>query len=268
VKTTVPGTFTYETCVESQTLENLTCNTVLAVACKLPAPDCAPGGIVRTSLAGSYIFGAPIPASAGIATYGFSRTIPDGAGDYSQGNTWSDTLTIDVLNLSQMPYAVLAAVEGSTSYRSIDVNGVTVYSETGDGGRIVRCAPDGTDIGGYYPMLCSDKIATPVPPSVKSVCDDSGCYDVAVPAHMQYKPILGMANNYGSNPGNKYPNVDIRPYLLEGKNTINLRATTGGYGYVGGGTWKVQLKTTVQCDAVCTDTWDNSQCAPLEARAK
>ena len=58
------------------------------------------------------------------------------------------------------------------------------------------------------------------------------------------------------------PNVDIRPYLVEGQNIINARIIYGG-----GGEAAMLFQTHMFCEPNCTETWDD-QCKELEERTK
>ena len=59
------------------------------------------------------------------------------------------------------------------------------------------------------------------------------------------------------------PNMDLRPYLKNGSNTIHFFNISGGsYGYM-----NVYFSYREACPRNCYDNWDN-QCATLEARSK
>lgn len=62
---------------------------------------------------------------------------------------------------------------------------------------------------------------------------------------------------------NKSPNVDLTPYLVEGPNTIFMRTVVAG-----GGEGAIQITTRQKCPRDCHDTWDDSQCATLQARSQ
>ncbi|HDR9174369.1 hypothetical protein VI03_25200 [Burkholderia vietnamiensis] len=247
------------------------CNQTLATNCWLPYQGCALGGVVNGSFGGSYFYGQQWAGDAGIMQFGVTQSIPDGPGNYDNSATWNNTLTFTIQNFGQMPYAVLSSVTGGNSFRSVDVNGVTIYSETNDGGRVFRCNSDGATVntnGGGFSYLCSDSQKTWIPAGSKNVCsggDHGGCTTYTYPAYWKYKVILNMSNNYGANPGSRTVNMNILPYLHEGVNTVSVNATTGGYGWVGGGSWNVQFLGTMKCDPVCNDTW-NDGCASYEAR--
>ncbi|WP_321967098.1 hypothetical protein [Burkholderia cepacia] len=248
------------------------CNQSLNSNCWLPYQGCALGGIVNGSFGGSYWYAGQWAGDGGILQFGVSQSVPDGPGNYDNPTTWTNSVSFTVQNLGQMPYAVLSSVNGGTSYRSVDVNGVTIYSDTGDGGHVYRCNQFGATVnmgGAGFTYLCSDNGATWVPAGSMDYCtgggDHGSCSTITYPAHWQYKIKLNMMNNYGSNPGNRTVNINILPYLHEGVNTVSVNATTGGYGWVGGGSWNVQFLGTMKCDPVCNDTW-NDGCASYEAR--
>lgn len=57
-------------------------------------------------------------------------------------------------------------------------------------------------------------------------------------------------------------NIDIRPYLHQGKNTIWTRAVVGG-----GGENAIFFNVHQYCEPVCHDKWENS-CSEYEKRVK
>ena len=70
------------------------------------------------------------------------------------------------------------------------------------------------------------------------------------------RPELSTSWNFGLN-------IDVKPYLKNGSNTIFMRTIVAG-----GGEGAIQLTTRQLCPRNCYDQWDNSQCAPLEQRAQ
>lgn len=62
---------------------------------------------------------------------------------------------------------------------------------------------------------------------------------------------------------NRSLNIDLTPYLVEGSNTLFMRTIVAG-----GGEGAIQITTRQKCPRDCHDTWDNSQCATLQARSR
>lgn len=58
-------------------------------------------------------------------------------------------------------------------------------------------------------------------------------------------------------------NLDIKPHLKNGSNTLFMRTIVAGKGE-----GAIQITTRQQCPRNCYDQWDSSQCAPLEARSR
>lgn len=68
-------------------------------------------------------------------------------------------------------------------------------------------------------------------------------------------PELSTSWNFGLN-------IDLRPYLRNGANTIFMRVIVAG-----GGEGAIQMTTRQTCPLNCSVSTDN-QCAALEARAQ
>lgn len=69
-------------------------------------------------------------------------------------------------------------------------------------------------------------------------------------------PELNTSWNFGLD-------VDLRPYLVNGMNTLFMRTVVAGRGE-----GAIQITTRQQCPRNCRDQWDNSECSTLEARSK
>ena len=80
---------------------------------------------------------------------------------------------------------------------------------------------------------------------------------------MKYGP---AANDYGSpelsTSWNFGLNIDIKPYLKEGVNTVWMRTIVAG-----GGEGAVVFTTRQTCPRNCRDVWSN-ECAAFEVRAQ
>ena len=81
------------------------------------------------------------------------------------------------------------------------------------------------------------------------------CPKVSVGNGALYTPELGTSQAGA-------PGVDLRPYLVNGVNTVTTRTIVGG-----GGESALSIQARMMCPGSCTFSWDN-KCASLEARAR
>lgn len=60
----------------------------------------------------------------------------------------------------------------------------------------------------------------------------------------------------------QYPNIDLRPFLVEGDNLLEMRVIIydGGEGFI-------RIHSRMICPVICTDNWITN-CGPLEARTR
>lgn len=225
-----PATYITETCTETQTLEDLSCKRVLKVACDPERDGCDQGGIVPNSWAGD------------MAT----SFTPDGAGNYilqfgtiadnywrGWGAVYDRNLTFDIRDVGLITRFALTRA-AFDDWLMVTVNGAVAYVGPYGGDRLQmtqQCYDSGE--GGSY------------------------CYDV-----VQYcatcfgSPELRTSWNIGLN-------IDIKPFLRTGANTIFMRTIVAG-----AGEGAIQITTRQLCPRNCYDQWDGSQCAPLEQRAQ
>ncbi|MDH3461815.1 MAG: hypothetical protein OEM00_12760 [Burkholderiaceae bacterium] len=240
-KTLIPGTYSFETCVEVQTFEHLTCNKVLVVACDPETDGCDTGGIVPGSTQGDMRVSF---AAAGGGDYALEfGTFAD--------NYWNDcgaiqqrSMSFEIADARQITKFLLALVAWD-DYIYLSLNDVPVYT-----------GPDGGNT--LYVFKSSGKFSS------RRVCSNSD------------QPGL-IGATAGPFPGNctasssperltswrAEPNIDLRPFLKTGINQIKMAVLA-----CGGGEGAMRVLTRMKCPRVCHETWDDSQCAPLASRAR
>jgi hypothetical protein len=219
-----PGTYTTEYCTETYTLEETSCSRVLTVACDPESDGCDVGGIVPNSWNGDM---ATSFRAAGDGNYILQfGTIAD---NYWQGNRYNGavynrTLTFTIRDVDLISKFMLSRASFD-DWLLVKVNGTVVW------------------VGPY------------------------GGDRLKVVSYGFFKRVQYCANCYGkpelSTSWNKYPNIDLRPYLKNGSNTIFTRTVVAG-----GGESAIRITTRQLCPRNCYDQWDDSQCEALEARTQ
>ncbi|HEY1043990.1 MAG TPA: hypothetical protein VGE60_09015 [Telluria sp.] len=228
-----PATYITETCTETQTLENLSCKRVLKVACDPERDGCDQGGIVPNSWAGDMATSFT-PDGAGNYILQFGTIADNYWGGY--GAVYDRNLTFDIRDVGLITRFALTRA-AYDDWLMVKVNGTTVYVGPRGGDRldvVQQCAWTDWETGqcAYYS-------------NVVQYC--ATCFS---------GPELSTSWNFGLN-------IDVKPYLKNGSNTIFMRTVVAG-----GGEGAIQLTTRQLCPRNCYDQWDNSQCAPLEQRAQ
>lgn len=280
-QTTVPGTFISETCTETQSLETLQCNRVLVVSCPEPPDGCDQGGIVSNSYAGDMAV----------------SFTPDGNGNYmlqfgtiadnywsGWGATFDRTLTFTVKDMSLITLFKLTRA-AFDDWILVSVNGTVAYVGPYGGDRLEvvnrgtttteasprQCQQTVDDGGGGTGWQCFDAVPSGDGYTAQNVSNYQSCTATAE----GYSCFAPDANNglvqYGENSygqpelftsWNQSVEVDVLPLLKEGKNTIFVRTIVAG-----NGEGAAVFTTRQRCPKTCSDTWDESQCDPLKARA-
>ncbi|KWH27678.1 hypothetical protein WL99_19970 [Burkholderia cepacia] len=273
VTSTVPATYRKETCEQAIGTQTYTCNRINDPVCREPYQGCAAGGVVEGSFSGG--FASRLASNSALWNFGADTGYHDNSG-YA-GFTVYGSMSFSVQNLAQVGTAVVSQITANNTLRSIDINGVTVYSDAPDGGRVLQCG-QGTlpsTAGGIEGRLTSGYLAAPAPGVVftssllnnglRNVCSDKTAFQ-ADSGLTEYRPFFSFGTHYEGNPSTVSPNTDIRPYLHEGVNTVEIQAAIGGYGFNGGGQARVQLTMNQICTAICTPNWID-QCSSFEQRA-
>ncbi|MCM2496081.1 hypothetical protein ACVCIC_00290 [Burkholderia glumae] len=277
VTTSVPATYKQETCEQAVGTQTYTCTRIYNPICSEPYQGCAAGGVVEGSFSGG--FASRLASNSALWNFGADTGYHDNTG-YT-GFTQSGSMSFTIQNLSQIGTAVLSKVTANNTLRSVDINGVTVYTDAPDGGRVLQCGPilvpgttgggedgtSGTRSQGYLaaPVAGATFVSSLGANGIRNVCSDKTAF-TADGGLTEYQSFFTFQSHYEGNPSTVTPNTDIRRYLHEGVNTIKVQAAIGGYGDVGGGEAIAQLTINQICTAVCTPNWDD-QCTSFEQRA-
>lgn len=265
VTSTVPATYKQETCEQAVGTQTYTCNRINDPVCSEPYQGCAAGGVVEGSFNGG--FASRMASNSALWNFGADTGYHDNSGYH--GSTAFASMSFSVQNLAQIGTAVISQITANNSLRSVDINGVTVYSDLADGGRVLQCGgangkdPDGLDISSAGLLTASTKDWTVS--ELRYVCSDRTAF-TADGGLTEYQPGFHFGSYYQGNPSTISPNTDIRQYLHEGVNTVEIQAAFGGYGDNGGGESSVQLTLNQICTATCTPNWVD-QCSSFEQRA-
>lgn len=209
--------------------ETLKCRRSSSVTCTGGGDGCDQGGIVPNSWAGDMV----------------TSWFPDGAGNYilqfgtiadnywrGYGAIYDRTLTFDIRDVDLITKFVLTRADFD-DWLLVKVNGTVVYVGPYGGDRL--------EVTTY-----------------QSCMPDLGCIDFA---QVQYcATCFGWAELETS--WHFALNIDLKPYLRDGSNTIFTRTVVGGYGESA-----IQITTRQRCPLNCSVS-TNNQCAALEARAQ
>ncbi len=226
LKVNVDPHFNYS-CLETK-YQNAThaCSKKLQVTCE-PAQDCTAAGVQAGTLSSDMqVTFAKLPGeSVHTLTFG---TAGD---DYWHNGQFDRELSVNVKNLKGLNQFKLTRVEYD-DWLVVQVNGHIVFSSYGNEMLKADFSNAPRLFGSpYYPW-------TPV-------YTESGVQVGEAERKTSWKQDL---------------DVDIRPYLVEGKNVIKTRTIAGG----GGESYQV-FKVNQYCEPVCVDTWQD-ECTALEQR--
>ena len=273
--TKIPATSLTETCTETQTLAQTSCSRRLVVTCDPERDGCDQGGIVPGSWAGD------------MAT-SFN---PDGAGNYllqfgtiandywkGWGQTYDRTLTFDLRDVGLISRFALTYA-AFDDWLMVKVNGTVVYVGPKGGDRLEI----------YTPPVIAESSAT-------RFCHGGlrnktwRCMDAAPPKGnvVTYPSCSVTSHGWNCRGWNQFPgqtmvtycetcfsqpelstswklplNIDLKPYLKNGSNTIFMRTIVAG-----AGEGAIQITTRQVCPRNCYDHWDSSECDGLEARTR
>ncbi len=266
VTSTIPATYKQATCEQALGTQTYTCNRIDDPICTEPYQSCANGGLVEGSFSGG--FASRLASNSALWNFGADTGYHDNSGYY--GSTAYSSMSFTIQNLSEIGTAVISQITANNSLRSVDINGVTVYSDLSDGGRVLQCgigtgkdSTTGMTVNSAGDLTASTKDWTVT--ELRDVCSDKTAF-TADGGVTEYKAGFHFGSYYEGNPSTISPNTDIRPYLHEGVNTVEIQAAFGGYGDEGGGEAKVQLTVNQICTATCTPNWID-QCSSFEQRA-
>ena len=214
--------------VTKNALEYKNCDNALIVSCSPPVDGCDNGGIIPGSTQGDmYTTWGPIGGGNYALQFG---VIGDNHwyGGY-MGVLNVRTLQFNINNVSTVTQFMLANV-WYDDYLMVQVNGAVVFN-----------GPYGGSSLSLVPKTCGR--------------DHDPCnrVDVGDGQGAVHAPELG--NSWSGS-----PNIDLRPYLMNGNNVITTSTVVGGAGESA-----IQIQARMMCPGSCTYTWDN-QCVGLDAR--
>ena len=225
--------YNYQCAVTSGKVNTHVCNAILHVNCVAPptADGCDTGGLVPETWAGDM---TTMFAPLGGGTYGlYFGTFKD---NYWKGirKIFDRILTFRITNKDDITLFSLAEVSFE-DWLLLKINGTTIYVGPKGGDRLEVCEKDIAGEGAVEPSIS---------PGV--------CYSAT-----GFQPGGDLDITW-----HRYPNIDLRPYLTNGLNTISMRVIV-----VNQGSGAMLIKARMACQPNCTDVWDN-QCEELQARSK
>ena len=257
--------------------ETLKCHRSSSVTCTGGGDGCDQGGIVPGSWQGDM---AVSWAPAGTGDYNLTfGTIGDNYWG-GWGTIYDRTLTFNIKDKSLITRFALTRA-AFDDWLWVKVNDNTVYVGPYGGDRLYvigQGSPVGDNSFCYQndwsgQWSCYQYIGwseTPTQVGTYQYCAMIGwdvstwyCNNDGPPGYVKYGP---AANQYGSpelsTSWNVDLNIDIRPYLKDGLNTVWMRTIVAG-----GGEGAVVFTTRQRCPVNCSVSTDN-QCAALEARSE
>jgi hypothetical protein len=231
VETKKPATFTTHTCLQTAGVETHACQRILNVKCEVDSGNdgCDSGGIIPNSWDGDMAV-----AWANDGDGNFVLTFGTIANDYWSGfgAIFDRTLKFTVSNLQLISMFKLSRA-AFDDWLKVELNGHVVY-----------VGPKGGD-------------------RLEVVQQQISCGHICYGFETR---VYYTEFNYGSpelkTSWNFYPDIDLKPYLVEGENTIKMRTVVAGHGE-----GAIVMKTRQYCPKVCTETWEN-QCSNFETRAQ
>lgn len=176
---------------------------------------------------------------------------------YADSTTYTGTNTFTISDVSEITQALFVYQNSSNFVSSIKVNGTIIYSSAGSG-NVYKCAPVqyqndrgvsetsawswpgvSPTQGSGYDSFCSDSNTFTTSPMYTGGYGGYGTY---------FDSGTLMEDNYGAMTGNiGTVNMDIRPYLVNGTNTVSFNGVIGGYGYSGSGSWDIRFEIWDAC---------------------
>lgn len=277
VRTPTRATFISEICREIHTTEIMNCKRVLRVACDMTRDGCDQGGIVPNTWEGDMATSfSPDGSGNFILQFG---TIAD---DYWRGwgTVFDRNLKFEIKDVDLITRFALTKA-AFDDWLMVKVNDHLVYVGPRGGDRLEIHAPSPVletsasracqSLGSSW--SCQDR--------QRPGARDGGTLNVARYASCTAAPEGWRCTPVDSRTGmvrycetcfsgpelstswNFDLNVDLKPYLRNGVNTIFMRTIVAR-----GGEGAIQITTRQLCPPTCRDTWDDSMCLPLQQRAE
>lgn len=249
--TTIPPEFNTEYCYESMTIENRFCNENLAVQCQPPQGNCASEGVIRGS----------VSVSTGNYSYTFdgSQLVLRNSITQAWTQTWAN-FTFNLAGVDRIEEFRAIQIQ-SDNWVGIEVNGVYLGTHTRFFGGW-RSTPWTIRMGSrvcteFERGQCIKRSGTsPFSPCIEweQICTGWTNYSSRVEyAEGQYR---------SAETGDSFTsavNIDMRPYLREGANTIKMYVIDGG----APGNGQVWINARQRCLPQCSYNWSNN-CAAFE----
>lgn len=291
----VDGAATYEEriCQESRVATTVTCQKTLSIICDPLRDGCDAGHIVPSTADGDMF---TTWAADGIGNYNFKFGNINFVSGWGTG-IYDRDLTIDIDSVANVTQFVLTRITYD-DYLLVSVNGSVVYAgpfqTLWNGG--FRFPPWGL---GLTSLPTPDRLEITAPLSLiqgVDYCTETrsgySCYSAPdyrdnriligtygycqyapnaltdggewycgdrEPNHIRFCATCFTGYNDFHTVWNDTPNIDIRPYLRDGTNTISTRTIVAG-----GGGVLLYARTRQTCPRTCSDSWDD-QCAPYRA---
>jgi hypothetical protein len=211
---------------------------------------------------------APIVASDGAGGTDIQFYATPYTNHYTSWPTFGGTATFTVGDISKLKSALLTYVGGSNTFKSIAVNGHTIWTNDTKGGFMFTCYPDPANpFGGWGSgnttssaysnslMFCDNTGSASATADSGTSCtggDNGFCTDWTLPNRTVY-PSATLAGRTGDtrdgvpwgSPGTV--NINIAPYLVQGTNTITYSNWLSGFGDSGGGTYDIRFHLQTGC---------------------
>lgn len=221
VTTTKPAIYEEGMCHEGNRLDQVTCENTLTVFCEAPSDGCDNGGIVPNSAEADMRYWFG-PGDGGTFYMEFG-TMADNywPGPKSTGTIYDRSLKFSIENKNDITrFALVTAA--FDDWLLVRVNGTVVYVGPYGGDRLEQVYVNGRGRVQFGPASYG-------------------------------APELSKSWNFSLD-------IDLRPYIVDGRNEIFTRTIVAGDGES-----FIKIAARMVCPLRCRDEWNN-QCAPYEAR--
>lgn len=219
---TKPAIYEEAICNEGNKFNTVDCESNLVVACAPPTDGCDAGGVIPNTSAGDMVVQW---TNAGSGNYLLQFGSP--GDNYFGAGLYDRYMNFQIKDVQKITRFVLDSVHFD-DWLLVEINSKVVY-----------VGPHGGDRLELKPYV--------IPNWMMVYCNSSD----------QPCGFPELQTSWGFS-----PNIDLKPYLINGVNTIRTRLVVGG----GGEEW-INISTRQLCPPQCDDQWNN-QCAPYEARMR
>ncbi len=277
---TKPAEYSNATCIKSTQTDKRTCSQVLQVTCAAPTDGCDAGGVVTNSWAGDMK-----TTFEGDGAGNYNLTFGTIADNYwgGWGATYDRNLNFEIKDVGMIKHFILTRA-AFDDWLMVKVNGTVAYvgPHGGDRLEVVNRRITANEMAPRQCSAYSDEYSTTYACGLPESCGwdcgyylkDPTYYETCTPiaggwqcstpdphnGQVQYGP-----NSFGSpelrTSWNFNLSVDLKPYLINGANTIFMRTIVAG-----GGEGAIVISTRQYCPRLCSTSWLN-QCTELENKA-